>query len=222
MPCFLKSSLTKKYIMAVTGLMLIGFVVLHLIGNLQIFIGREAMNHYAETLKNLGAFLWVARLGLLTIFVAHIVTAIQLTKANRQARPTPYFKEDTLKATLTSRTMMLSGLLILAYVVFHLMHFTLHKTHPEFATLVDAKGRHDVYQMVILGFSNLPVTLTYIIAMLILGAHLHHGASSVFQSLGLNTPKYQKCTRVVGPGLAAAITLGYLSIPLAVFFGWIK
>jgi succinate dehydrogenase / fumarate reductase, cytochrome b subunit len=215
--CFLKSSLGSKYLMALTGLALIGFVVAHLLGNLQMFAGPEAINAYAQTLVNLGGLLWIARIGLLVIFFTHLGIAVKLKMENNSARPVKYSFNSTVKATLTSRMMVLTGILILAFIIFHLMHYTLNIIDPSYATLVDAKGRHDVYSMVVSGFSNPYFCISYIIAILALGAHLHHGASSMFQTLGFNSPKYQPCTKWVGPALSLVITLGYLSIPVAVW-----
>lgn len=219
---FLNSSLGKKYVMAITGLMLIGFVIAHLAGNLQVFIGREAINNYGQSLKDLGGLLWVARIGLIVVFILHMVTALQLKMQNKQARPVAYQSPGTMVATLSSRTMALSGMAIFAYLVYHLAHFTLHKTNPEFAGMIDTQGRHDVYQMVITGFSNVPVTITYVIAMFLLAAHLWHGASSVFQSLGLNSGKYRAYTRLVGPLLATVVFIGYVSIPVAVYLEFLR
>lgn len=219
---FLTSSLGKKYVMCLTGLGLIGFVIAHLLGNLQVFIGPDAINSYAQALKDLGGLLWVARIGLIVMFVAHIVTAIQLSIENNRARPIKYENPDTIKATSSSRTMALSGLLVLSYVVYHIMHFTLNCTDPSFASLMDSQGRHDVYQMLIQGFSVPAVAITYLVAMVILGAHLNHGASSVFQTLGLTNSKYRPITSLVGPGLAAIVILGYGSIPLSIWMGWIQ
>lgn len=218
----LKSSLGKKYLMALTGLALIGFVIAHLLGNLQVFLGPDALNSYAEALANLGALLWVARLGLLFVFITHLGLAFRLTYENKKARDHGYQYPGTIKATLTSRTMIISGLLILGYVIYHLMHFTFQTTHPEFAGLVDAKGRHDVYQMVISGFSEPAIAFAYLFSMIMLAAHLHHGASSVFQSLGLNGGKYRCLTKWFGPALAALVIIGYGSIPLAVQLGILK
>lgn len=219
---FLSSSLGKKYIMALSGLGLIGFVFAHLLGNLQIFAGPEVLNNYAQKLKDLGPLLWVARIGLIGLFVAHAVTAAQLSIENKQARPVGYQNPSTIKATLTSRTMLISGLVVLAYVIYHLLHFTCHKVDPSFAALVDAQGRHDVYRMLILGFSHPAVSISYIVAMFFLAAHLKHGASSVFQSLGLNTPKYSRLTKWFGPILAGVVFFGYSIIPLCVWIGCLK
>lgn len=208
--------------MAITGLIFIGFVIVHLLGNLQIFKGPEAVNSYAEMLHHLAGPLWIARAVMLLAFVLHIYTAAILSIENKAARPVPYFQPDTMKATLTSRTMLLSGLVLLAYIVFHILHFTLNKVDPSFTHLVDDQGRHDVYRMLIIGFSNSYISASYIIAMICLGAHLHHGASSVFQSLGLNNSKYRKFTRLVGPAIGLIVTLGYGSIPVAVLMGWVR
>lgn len=219
---FLKSSLGKKYIMALTGIALIGFVIMHLLGNLQIFLGPEALNSYSQTLRGMGPLLWAARIGLVAVFVIHIFTGIKLAIENRRARPEPYLKEDTIRATRTSRTMVLSGLLILAYVIYHLLHFTLHVTDPAYAGMTDTHGRLDVYRMVVAGFSRPAVAGAYIAAMLILGAHLYHGASSFFQSMGWNGPKYERFVRWFGPVLGTVIAGGYIIIPLAVWVGWLK
>lgn len=208
--------------MAVSGVILIGFVIVHLLGNLQIFLGPEAINSYAKKLADLGALLWVGRIVLIVAFFAHIYFGIRLKIENRAARGGEYEYTDTLKATVTSRTMMLSGLLIFAYIIYHLMHFTFTTLDPSYAQLTDDQGRHDVYRMMVMGFSKLPVTLTYLLAMVFLAAHLHHGASSVFQSLGVNDQRWQRYTAWVGPTLAFLIFIGYSSIPVAVLAGWVK
>jgi len=208
--------------MALTGLALMGFVLIHMLGNLQVFAGAEALNSYSHALEDLGPLLWVARIGLLVTFFLHLYLAIVLTKENRSARPVQYRYKDTIKATLTSRTMILSGLVILAYIIYHLMHFTFRTADPSLANLKDISGHHDVYRMVILGFSNLYVSLTYLVALVFLAAHLHHGASSVVQTLGLNCPKWKKFTRFIGPVIATIVLVGYGSIPIAVLTGCIK
>jgi len=217
----LASSLGKKYIMAITGILLIGFIVAHLLGNLQVFEGPEAINSYGQALRNLGPLLWVARIGLVVIFVAHIISAARLSIENKKARPDKYMNPSTIKATLTSRSMMISGLLILSYLIYHLLHFTLHVTNPAYANFIDAQGRHDVYRMVITGFSKPSIAMAYIASMVLLGAHLHHGASSFFQSLGLNNSKYRCFTKLVGPVLGTVIAIGYIIIPVAVWLKWI-
>lgn len=219
---FFKSSLAMKFIMALTGIALIGFVVTHMLGNLQIFLGAEKLNHYGETLEELGGLLWIARISLLAIFVLHIYLGFRLKIMNKIARPESYAKEDTIQASLSSRTMILTGLMILFFVIYHLMHYTFCKINPEFLTLTDNQGRHDIYRMMILGFSNKYVSATYIAAIFMLAMHLYHGASSMFQSLGLNNAKYKKFTCCVGPILSVVIFVGYVSIPVAVMLGIFK
>ncbi len=218
----LKSSLVKKYIMAVTGLGLIGFAFAHLLGNLQMFAGPEAVNSYAQKLKDLGPLLWVARIGLLGMFFGHIATAIMLRIDNKSARPIPYKANATLKATLASRTMALSGLVLLAYVIYHLMHFTWHWVDPQFSELMDARQRHDVYAMVVSGFKHPSIVIGYVVAMFFLSLHISHGASSVFQSLGCNTARSRVITSKIGPALGVILFVGYSSIPLSVLLGIIK
>lgn len=220
--CAFKSTLGRKYVMAITGFGLIGFVLMHMMGNLLIYLGPEKLNAYAESLEDLGGLLWVARFGLLGMIIAHITVAIQLKMLSEQARPIAYVAKNTIKATFASRTMMVSGIILLSFIVYHLLHFTLNVTNPEFAELVDAKNHHDVYRMVVMGFQNVYSSLFYIVAMFCFGLHLSHGASSLFQSLGLNTPKYTPYTQKVGPILASIVVLGNSSIPMSVLLGIIK
>lgn len=219
---FFKSSLAMKFVMALTGIALIGFVIAHLLGNLQVFLGAEALNAYGEALEELGGLLWVARISLLVIFVLHIYLGFRLKIMNKMARPEGYAKEDTLQASLASRSMIFTGLMILFFVIYHLLHYTFCKMNPEFLTLIDEKGHHDIYRMLILGFSNKYVSATYIAAIFMLSAHLHHGASSLFQSLGLSNARYKKYTRLVGPILSAVVFAGYVSIPVAVILGFVR
>ena len=219
---FFKSSLAMKFVMAFTGIALIGFVLAHMLGNLQIFLGAEKLNHYGQTLVNLGGLLWFLRLTLLVIFVFHIYLGFRLKIMNKMARPETYANENTIQASLASRSMIFTGLMILFFVIYHLLHYTFCKMNPEFLTLMDEKGQHDIYHMLIFGFSNIYVSATYIVAIFMLSVHLYHGASSLFQSLGLNNAKYKKYTRVVGPILSALVFIGYVSIRVAVMLGFIK
>lgn len=220
---YLRSSVGAKHVMAVTGLLLVGFVLAHMIGNLQIFIGQEAINSYAANLKALGPLLWIARGGLALAFLAHIWSAIRLTSMNRAARPVKYkmVKPDT--STFSSRTMAMSGLIVLAFLAFHLLHFTLGggPFSAEF-NLIDEVGRHDVYNMTVLGFQKPAVAITYIFAMVLLCMHLSHGFTSLFQSLGLNHPKYNGMFELAGPGLAALVLVGNCSMPIAVLANIVK
>lgn len=216
------SSIGAKLVMAATGILLLGFVIGHLMGNLLMFAGPEAMNAYAKWLKDKGLLLWVVRLGLLVIFVSHVASAFRVWRLNRAARPEPYAVSSYLATTYAARTIMISGIIVLAFIVFHLMHYTLGVTNPEFLQLVDAKGRLNVYRMVISGFSNVAVSGVYLVAMLLLGMHLSHGVSSFFQTIGLHGSKFSSFTEKLGPACGILIFAGYASIPLAVLSGVLK
>jgi len=205
--------------MAVTGLGLTLFVIVHMLGNLQIYLGQKALNDYAEKLKSLPLLLWSARLGLLAIFVSHLALAIYLKRRNRVARPQRYVINDPIETTLASRTMLSSGLTILAFVTYHLLHFTLGVTDPGSFELTDGAGRHDVYSMVVLGFRNVYVSGAYIVAMGFLALHLSHAASSVFQTLGLASSSNRGKLHLAGLVLASVILVGNISIPISVMAG---
>ncbi len=207
--------------MAITGSLLLFFVIGHLVGNLQLFLGAEIFNDYAAFLKGLGGLLWIMRLGLLAVFMLHVVTAIQLSNINRAARPVGYADQATLKATTSSLYMVETGLIILVFVVIHLLHFTLMTLHPEYAHLVDSKGRHDVYKMVVLGFQSVPYAAIYILSMLMLGVHLSHGVASVFQTLGFYHKYFHSRIKVISSFIGWGIALGYITIPIAVQLGLI-
>ena len=179
-------------------------------------------------LKDRGALLWAARGGLLAIFVLHIWLAARLKFRNWAARPTRYAYEDTVQATWASRTMIWTGLVILAFVIFHLLHYTFGLAfataphHTNFLELKDpANGHHDVYAMTVYGFRNVPVAIAYIIAQLFLGLHLSHGISSSFQSMGWNAPRWWRLIHGVGLAIALIVVIGNIAMPLAVMTGWI-
>ncbi len=216
----LRSSVGLKYVMAVTGLLLFLFVLAHLVGNLQIYAGPDQVNSYAEKMQGLGPLLWVMRGGLLTIFLVHMAAAATLTNRNRAARPTPYAVHKPIKSTHASRAMFSTGMVVLIFLAYHLLHFTIGALiRPEFFDMKDEAGRHDVYSMVVAGFQQLPIALFYIVAMIGLGVHLSHGAASMFQSLGWNQPKYRPLTVLLGRGLTALIILGNISMPIAAQLG---
>jgi len=221
------SSLGKKYIMAITGCALFIFVVGHMIGNLQIFLGWEAINRYGSFLQNLGELLWVARIGLLVMVVLHIVSAVRLTAENRAARGQAYVVFKPAGSSYASRTMMMSGLIIAAFIIYHLLHFTvqtqqINLTGKDFHDLVDAKGRHDVFAMMVTGFSNGWVCLFYVVAMALLCLHLSHGVSSMFQSMGWKKGYYKPLLENGARLLAILIFAGYVLIPIAVKLGYGK
>ena len=223
---FYASSIGKKIIVAVTGIALLGFLFGHMAGNLKIFLGPDKLNSYAAWLHSMPALLWGARLGLLGAFVLHIVTTIFLVIQNRAARNERYEHSKTVQATGSSRIMIVSGTIILCFVIFHILHFTVGVAsgyHDPNGPYWDDQGRHDVYSMVIHSFSEVPlISLFYIFSMALLCSHLSHGVASVFQTLGLRTERSWPLIRAIGYGYAALIFFGNISIPIAAMFGWIK
>lgn len=217
---FLSSSVGRKWIVGLTGVALVGFVTGHMLGNLQIFLGQEAINRYAAALQSLGEGLWAIRLALLAIVAAHIWFTIQITRENRAARPVGYAVRGFQKSTLASRTMIVSGLILLCFIVFHLLHYTAHKVDPSFADLHDAKGRHDVYRMMILGFKNGWASGFYIVGMFLLCQHMSHGIVSFAQTLGAKTKNLGPYWTRLAPVWAWTVFVGYVSIPVAVLTGY--
>ena len=211
-----RTTLGAKYVMALTGFGLVVFVLAHMAGNLLLFAGPDALNSYAEGLKSHPTFLWSARAGLLFIFLLHLFLAFRLWEMNRAAWPTRYVYEDTLKATWASRHMMLTGLVLLAFIVYHLAHFTFGVVDPSHF------DHRDVYKNVVAGFSNPWITLSYLVAQVFLCLHLWHGGSSWFQSLGLNHPQYNPVIRNVGPVVAVVVLTGNCAMPLAVLSGLVR
>lgn len=218
---FFRSSIGAKFAMALTGLGLVGFVFMHMVGNLQIFLGPEAINRYAAFLKGLGELLWVARLGLLAMVAVHVASAVRLVKLNREARPVAYQFSGSVQLSYASRTMPMSGVIILAFLVYHLLHFTVGSTHPEYFALHDEWGRHDVYSMVVLSFQSWTLVGFYVLAQALLCMHLSHGVSSLFQSLGINFPAANSVIRGLGPAVAWTLFVGNVSIPLACALGFV-
>lgn len=216
---FFKSSIGQKVLMAATGAFLIVFIVMHLLGNLEIFMGRDALNDYAVLLRKIPKALWSLRILTLFSFVTHIYLSIKLSLENKAARPVAYAQKTNVAATTASRTMMLSGTTLLAFVLYHLAHLTFGWTHPEHFGLVDELGRHDVYAMAVAGFQNPILVIFYLIAQVSLGFHLSHGFSSAAQTFGLTKKPYDDLFRQGGRLFALLIVLGYSSIPLSVYFG---
>jgi succinate dehydrogenase / fumarate reductase cytochrome b subunit len=213
---YFKSSVGAKHIMAVSGLLLSLFVFAHMLGNLQIFIGQEQLNAYGKSLQDLKGLLWVARIILLLLVIAHVLSALRLVVLNKAARPVRYQVYKPRVTPFYKRVMPWTGLIVLAFIVYHLLHFTVGAVQHDSYVLADAKGRHDVYRMVVIGFSSVPVAISYIVAMALLCFHLSHGVTSMFQSLGLNHPKYNGFFDKAGPVFAIIIFVGNTSIPLAV------
>lgn len=219
---FLTSSVGRKWIVGATGFALFGFVVGHLIGNLQVFLGPEPLNRYGAFLQGLGELLWAIRFGLLAMVVLHIFYTIKLRTESRAARPERYAVTKHRAATFPAKMMMLSGLMVLCFIVFHLLHFTVQSVDPSFKELHDDHGRHDIYRMMILGFKNPLASGFYIVAVGLLALHLNHGIQSLFQTLGLNSAKLRPIWEKGGRALSWLIFIGYASIPVAVLTGIVK
>jgi succinate dehydrogenase / fumarate reductase cytochrome b subunit len=220
---FCRSSIGRKMIVAVTGVILILFVIGHLLGNLQIFLGPEWINSYSQHLRDLGPLLWIIRFVLLCTVVLHIYFTILLAIENRRARPDSYIDKENVKATWASRHMLVSGLVVLVFIIFHLLHFTARKFNPQFPLLkLDPLNRYDVYSMMVYGFQNLYISAFYVIGLFLLTLHLTHGASSFLQSLGLNNKKRNPALARAGRIFAWLLFAGYTSIPVAVLVGLIK
>lgn len=217
----LSTSVGQKHTLAASGLALIGFLLAHLLGNLTVFQGRETMNAYAAWLQG-HPLLWVARAGLLGIFVVHTTLAIRLAWDNHRSRPIAYAHRHYQDAAVLSRYIVLTGLLVLAFVTYHLLHFTLGVVQPEHAQLVDSAGRHDVYGMVVQGFRVPVVAISYIIAMGVLALHLLHGLGSLLQTFGLNHASYFPAMRLGATVVVLIITLANASIPVSAAMGWIQ
>jgi succinate dehydrogenase / fumarate reductase cytochrome b subunit len=216
--------------MAATGGIMVLFVIAHLAGNLQIFLGPEAINRYGNLLQTNTELLWPARIILLGTILVHIWAAVSLTRENREARPTQYATWNPTAASYASRTMFMSGLIVAFFIVYHLLHYTAmvkavnltgkdFDGHPEF---FDAEGRHDIYHMMVVGFSNPIVSLFYVIGVGLLCLHLSHGISAMFQSLGWKKRPYGEFLDRVSRWGSVAIWLGYISIPIAIWTKLVK
>ena len=214
---FWRSSIGRKVVMAVTGAILFGFVLGHLAGNLTVYLGPEALNGYAVFLRQFlhGAGLWVARAVLLLSVILHIWSATSLTLSSRAARPVGYRERQWTESTYASRTMRWSGVIILFFVIYHLLHFTFGTVHPSFV-------EGDVYHNFVTGFQSVPVSIAYIIAMIFLGLHLRHGVWSMFQTLGVSHPRYIRWAHVGAWIFALIVVVGNCSFPIAVLAGLVK
>jgi succinate dehydrogenase / fumarate reductase cytochrome b subunit len=219
---FFTSSIGAKVVMSITGFGLAIFILGHLAGNLTVFGGPGATNAYAHQLHSMGALLWVARAGIFALFLAHILTSIRTRLWDRESRPTRYQVEASRAATFSARNMLPTGLLILAFLLYHLAHFTLGWASPgEFASAnpPDPLGRVDVYRMVVRGFGHPAVTIVYGVAMIVLGLHMSHGLQSLFQHLGLWGLRFARWIRGAGLVVAVAIAVLFILIPVSVLLG---
>ncbi|MGZ4712853.1 MAG: succinate dehydrogenase cytochrome b subunit [Acidimicrobiia bacterium] len=217
---FWQSAVGKKWVMAVTGIMLLGFVLFHMLGNLKLYLGASHLNEYAEWLRTIGepfaprgVFLWILRVGLIAAFFLHIVSAAQLTRMNQRSRPVKYQSpRDYVAADFASRTMRWTGVIVGLFVIFHLMDLTWGTANPDWV-------RGHVYGNVVHSFQRVPVAIVYMLANLALAIHIYHGAWSMFQSLGINNPKYNGARRKFAIGFAVLIGVANISFPLMVVTG---
>jgi succinate dehydrogenase cytochrome b subunit len=218
---YVRSSIGAKTIMAVTGLAMVLFAIVHMLGHLQMFGGQAMYNGYAHFLQSFWEVKWPVRAGLLGVFVVHIAAAMRLVYLNKQARPVPYAVYRPRNATFAGRTMAWTGVVILAFIVFHLVHFTFGLVSPEYYHLPDPLGHPDAYTMFVRGFQNPVIYSTYLVAIGLLSIHLSHGATSWLQSLGLRHPKYP-WTDKIGPVLTVVLFVGYMTPPTACLLNIIK
>lgn len=220
------SSIGKKLVVAITGIVLVLFLAGHLIGNLVVFMGAEPFNEYAYFLHHMlhGAGIWVFRIVMLVMIGAHIVATVCLTRQNKAARKA-YAHPATIQASKSSQTMILSGLTILAFVIYHLLHFTVRAgneyNNPElYSYMLDGEKVHNAWKMVIDGFSVWYVVLFYVIAMTLLCSHLMHGVGSIFQTLGFRSKNAASLIKQISIGYALFIWIGFISIPVAILLGF--
>jgi succinate dehydrogenase / fumarate reductase cytochrome b subunit len=243
------STIFNKVVMAVTGFLLVLFIIVHALGNLQVFLGKEVFNGYAAFLQSTGELLWIARISLLVFICLHIYTSIKLKFLNWSAKPHGYKVKTFVKATLYSRTMIYTGITICLFVIYHILHFTAYVTNPEFAQMKEmygpklqttslilnngimeeataAKGifeRHDAFDMVISGFDSPIVSIVYILAVLFLGLHLAHAIQSMFQTLGWNGPKLTPVLTFLSRFIGWGLFIVFASVPVGIWlFGYGK
>jgi len=221
---FYRSTIGKKIIMGVTGLIGIGFVILHMAGNLQVFAGQQKINDYGAMLHGpLNELLWVLRVVLIVAVILHVMMAYQLTRMSQAARPIGYHKKEPQVATLASRTMKWGGVLLLVFIVFHILHFTTETIDPGgWRGMSDVHGNRDVYGNMVASFRIWWVSLFYIVAMIALGLHLYHGAWSSVRTLGHAKASPHPLHRRIALAVAVIVWLGFTLVPLGVIVGVIR
>lgn len=215
-----RTALGKKYVMAVTGVIWMGYVLAHMVGNLKVYVGADDLNHYAEWLRTIGTpalprtvLLWIMRTVLIGAIALHIHAAFALTRMNRRSRPEQYAAgQDYVAANYASRTMRWSGVLIGLFILFHLLDLTWGTANPEFV-------RGEVYDNLVASFERVPVAIVYIVANVALGFHLYHGGWSLFQTMGWNHPRFNLWRRWFAGAFAAVVVVGNVSFPIAVLTG---
>lgn len=216
---FYRSSVGKKFMMAVTGAVLLSYVFGHMLGNLKVFQGQDKLDAYAEFLRDMGtplfphsSLLWIVRLVLLASVVIHITAAWQLTRMSQEARPVKYGRKESLALSYASRTMRWGGVIILAFVIYHLLHLTWGTVHPDFRS-------GSVYHNLVSGFQVWPVSIAYMVAMLVLGLHMYHGLWSAFQTLGATNPRYDRTIRRFAAAFSLVVVTGNIAIPASILAG---
>jgi succinate dehydrogenase / fumarate reductase, cytochrome b subunit len=223
-PPLYRTSIGKKLLMAGSGVILVGFIVFHMLGNLKVFLGAAQINRYGDGLRTLGEpilprtyLLWLVRVVLIAAFAIHVVTAIQLGVQSRAARTTRYARTDTVQADYAAKTMRWGGLTILLFLFFHLAHFTWGWLHPGYTYV-----RGDVYDNVVQGFKVWWISVVYLLAMIALGLHIYHGTWSIFQTFGINNRRWDRAIRRGATTVASVVVIGNSSIPIAVLAGAVK
>lgn len=217
-----RTSVGKKFFMAVTGAILIGFLLAHMVGNLKMYMGPDAFNHYAEWLREVGypvlphkVGLWIFRVVLLGSVGLHMLSALQVYLQSRRAREGDYTKEESLSFAYASRTMRWGGVIIAAFVIFHLLHFTTGQAHPDFIA-------GDAYRNVVVGFGSWWVVGFYTLTLVMVTFHLYHGLWSAFQTVGANHPKYNPYRRPLALVLALVVFIGFMTVPVGVKTGMLN
>ena len=216
-PSFWASTIGKKIVMAITGVMMFGFIIAHLAGNLQVFEGPAKLNAYGAFLHSIGELLWPLRIVLIIAITLHIIATVQLALRKKRARPVGYSRKEAIASSYASRTMYWSGPIVLAFIIFHLLQLTAGYIQPGAAFIPG-----DVYHNVVSGFQVWWVSVSYIIAISLLGVHLRHGLWSMFQSLGMLQPQHTALLKNAAMVIAVLIVLGYISIPISVLLGLVK
>ena len=214
---FYASMVGKKVVMGVTGIIWVGFVVVHSLGNLLVFRGPEAINSYSRFLQSTGELLWALRMVLIVAVTLHVIAAVQLTAQSRAARPIGYTKRESQVATIASRTMRWGGALLLVFVIVHILHFTTGTIRPA-----GVFTRGDVYANVVSSFHIWWVTLFYVLMMVALGLHLLHGAWSSVRSIGVSPPSPQPLHKMISVVVALFVWAAFTAVPVAVFFGIVR
>jgi len=214
---FYASMVGKKVVMGVTGLIGVGFVILHSLGNLLIFQGSTALNSYSHFLKSSAELLWALRITLIVAVILHVIAAAQLARQSRSARPIGYVKHESQVATVASRTMRWGGVLILVFIVFHILHFTTGTIRPA-----GVFSHEDVYANVVSSFKIWWVALFYVVTMIALGFHLFHGAWSSMRSIGVSPPSPRPLHRRISLAIAVLVWAAFTAVPVAVFSGLVR